>query len=238
MSGFELNKVFAALLVAGIIAMFGGFVAEVTMHPHELHEDAVAIDGAPVAAAGVTEAMPEPIMHLIAAADITTGEKLSKACAACHSFDKGGANKVGPNLWGVVGSSKGHVSSFGYSDGMLAKGGNWDYDSLNKFLWKPKKYIDGTKMNYVGIKKSEDRAAMIAWLKTLGADAYPLPTEAQIAAEAAELSPEPEESVSEEGVEAEGADDLDTASEGDVDGEAVIEPKNVDAAISEAKPTH
>src|SRR5690606_13261412 len=103
--------------------------------------------GAPLeASAGGAEAMPEPILHLIAAAEIAQGEKLSKACAACHSFEKGGPAKVGPNLWNTVGHSKGGHSGFEYSAGMKALGGTWTYADLNKFLWKPKKFVEGTKM--------------------------------------------------------------------------------------------
>ncbi len=193
-SSFEMNKIFAAILVAGITAMLAGFIADKLVHPKELKEDAVAIDGADAGHGGgaVVEAMPEPIMGLIATADIARGEKLSKACAACHSFDNGGPNKVGPNLWGVVGAPKGAHGGFEYSSAMAGHGGAWGYLELNKFLWKPKKYISGTKMNYNGIKSPEDRAAMIAWLRTLGSS-DPLPNEAEIAAEIAELAPpEPE----------------------------------------------
>lgn len=193
MSSFEFNKIFAAVLVAGITAMLGGFVADVVMHPHELEKDAVEIEGGPVAGGvGGAVAMPEPILHLIANADIAKGEKLSKACVACHSFEKGGPTKIGPNLYGIVGLSKAHISGFDYSDGLKAMGGKWTYLDLNKFLWKPKKFIDGTKMNYIGLKKPEDRAAIIAWLHTLGSSA-PMPSAAEIAAEAAELAPPEEE---------------------------------------------
>lgn len=194
MTGPESNKIFAAVLVAGITAYLAAFVADKLIHPKEtLEKNAVEVEGGEVAGAVASKPKgPEPIMHLIATADIARGEKLSKACAACHSFDNGGVNKVGPNMWGVVGDKKGHIDGFAYSDALMEKGGDWNYDSLNKFLWKPKSYISGTKMNYVGLRKPEDRAAMIAWLRTLGSDSYPLPTEAMIAAEKAELDPEPE----------------------------------------------
>ena len=195
MSSFELNKIFAAVLVAGIVAMLAGFIAEHLIHPHALEQDAVAIDAEAADAGGSAKAaLPEPILHLIATADIAKGEKLSKACAACHSFDKGGPSKLGPNLWGVVGGPKAHVGAFEYSAGMKALGGTWGYADLNKFLWKPKKFVEGTKMNFVGLKKPEDRAAIIAWLRTLADSPRPLPGEGEIAAEAAELAPpEPEE---------------------------------------------
>ncbi len=197
MSSLESNKIFAAVLVAGIVVMVSGFVAGLLVHPHDLEEDAVAIDGGAVASgAGGAAAMPEPILDLIATADIAKGEKLSKACAACHSFGSGEAAKVGPNLWGVVGGPKAHMGGFAYSDGLKTKGGTWTYEDLNHFLWKPKAFIDGTKMNYIGLKKPEDRAAMIAWMRTLGSSVA-LPSDAQIAAEKAELAPPPAEAPAE-----------------------------------------
>lgn len=193
MSSVELNKIFAAVLVAGIVAMLGGFVADILMHPHELEEDAVPVEGAAVAGGGIVkQTLPDPIMHLIATADLAQGEKLSKACTACHSYEQDGPDKVGPNLWGIVGGPKA-ARDFAYSDALENAGGAWGYEDLNKFLWKPKSYIAGTKMNYIGMKKPEDRAAMIAWLRTKGSSGFPLPSDAEIAAEKAELAPEPPE---------------------------------------------
>ena len=198
----EFNKLFAALLVAGITAGTAAFVSDLTMHPHELEEDAVPIEGVEVVAGAISAPQgPEPVMHLIAAADVARGEKLSKACAACHSFDKGGPNRVGPNMWAVVGNTKASHADFAYSDALKGMDGQWGYAELNKFLYKPKQYVAGTKMNYIGIKKPEDRAAMIAWLRTLSDSPIAMPTDAQIEAEKAELSPEePEEDVTGEDV--------------------------------------
>ena len=189
MSSFEFNKIFAAVLVAGITAMLAGFISGKINHPHDLEKDAVEIEGSSVAGGGVTKAaLPDPIMHLIASADVAKGAKLSKACAACHSFDQGGPSKLGPNLWNIAGAPKAS-KNFDYSDALRSAGGAWGYDDLNKFLWKPKKAVPGTKMNYIGLKKPEDRAAMIAWLRTLGSS-LALPSATEIAAEAAELAPE------------------------------------------------
>lgn len=191
MDNMEFNKIFAAVLVAGIVASFTGFVAHKLVHPHDLTENAYKIDGVVDDAAGAAKApaMPEPVLGLLASADAARGEQLAKACAACHSFNKGGANAIGPNLWNVVNADKGHHTGFAYSEGMLAKEGEWSFANLNKFLWKPKAYIDGTKMNFVGLKKPQDRADVIAYLRTL-ADSQPaLPSAGQIEAEAAELTP-------------------------------------------------
>jgi len=177
----ELNKIFAAILVAGIVAMLASFVSRLLVHPEIPEKDAVFVAGGVPVSSGEPQKPqgPEPILHLIASADITRGEKLSRACAACHSFDKGGVNKIGPNLWNVVGAKKGHLDSFSYSEALLSMGGSWDYEALNHFMWKPKAYIPGTKMNYIGLRKPEDRAAMIAWLRTLADSPIALPEVAE-----------------------------------------------------------
>ena len=187
---FNFEKIFASVLLAGIIAMLSGFVAEKVVHPHDLKKDAVAIEGTAVAAGPAKKKSAEPILALIAEADIARGQKLSKACAACHSFDKGGVNKVGPNLWNIVDVAKGSKAGFSYSSALLSKGGTWSYESLNQFLYKPKKYISGTKMSYAGLKKPTDRAAMIAWLRTLADSPAALPDAASITAEQAAFDAE------------------------------------------------
>lgn len=168
-SDLENNKIFAAILVAAIAVMLSGFIAKKFIPEDELAEDAYPIEvaDAPIAGAPVVEAVADPIADLIAGADIARGMKLSKACAACHSFDKGGPNKIGPNMWGVYNATKGKKAGFAYSDALIAKGGKWDVANLNSFLWKPKKHIKGTKMNYAGMKKPEDRAAMVKYLQSL-----------------------------------------------------------------------
>lgn len=191
MSSLENNKIFAAVLCAGITVMLTGFVANKVIKPKELKKDAIEIEGAPIVSSGAPEKpqLPDPILAMLAAADFEKGAKLSKACAACHSFDKGGPTKQGPNLWNVVNSAKGHVADFKYSDALIATGGEWNYESLNFFLWKPKKYAPGTKMNFAGLKKAKDRAAMIAWLRTLSDSQAALPDATRIAAEEAPFAP-------------------------------------------------
>ena len=225
MSSFEFNKIFAALLCALLTVWLAWFGSYMFVHPKDLEKDAVTIEGAKDDGHGgggetAGPVMPEPIMHLIATADIEKGAKLSKACAACHANEKGGATKQGPALWGVIGHAKGTVDGFDYSEGLKTKGGVWDYASLNEFLWKPKKYIEGTKMNFIGLKKPEDRAAMIAWLRQQSDSQAALPTEAEIAAEAAALAPPP---AHDEGEKAEGEVGEGKKAEGAKDGAAPAE---------------
>lgn len=201
MKDLEFNKIFAAILLAGIIAMFSGFISELFIPDHDLEKDAVAIEGIESAGgASAKEVLAEPILAMITEAEIARGQKISKACAACHSFDKGGANGVGPNLWDIVGKAKQGQSGYNYSGALIAHGNpKWEYIDLNEYLYKPKKYAPGTNMNFIGLKKPEDRAAIVAYLRSLSDSPVPLPTDAQIAAEEAKLAP-PEA----EGDEAEG----------------------------------
>lgn len=193
MSNFEFNKIFAGILCALLTIWLAGFAADRIVAPKKLEKEAVMIEGASDdhggGAASTGPVGPEPIMALLAAADVEKGAKISKACAACHAFEKGGPNKQGPGLWGIVGHAKAGHDGFTYSDDLKAKGGNWDYDALNHFLWKPKSYVAGTKMTFAGIKKAEERAALIAWLRTQADSPAALPSEAEIAAEAAALAP-------------------------------------------------
>ncbi|MCH1426919.1 MAG: hypothetical protein L7W42_07200 [Alphaproteobacteria bacterium] len=98
-------------------------------------------------------------------------------------FEAGGANKGGPALWSIVNQAKGSVDGYAYSSALAGFGGSWDYQSLNAFLAKPKAYISGTKMNFAGLKKPQDRANMVAWLRTMADSEAPLPTAEDIAAE-------------------------------------------------------
>jgi cytochrome c len=108
-------------------------------------------------------------------ADADAGKSLTKACAACHSFEKGGPNKVGPNLYGIVGRKPASHEGYTYSEAMKAKAGNWGYEELYAFLAAPKAVVPGTKMSYAGLPKFEDRANMLAYLRTLSDAPVPLP---------------------------------------------------------------
>lgn len=141
-------------------------------------ETAAAEPEAPVETAVTAE--PEApagggIAALLAAADAEAGAKLSKKCAACHSFDKGGKNKVGPNLWDIVGKAIAGGEGYKYSGALAGLGGDWSYDNLDAFLTKPKDFAAGTKMSFAGLKKAEDRANLIAFLRGRSNDPKPLP---------------------------------------------------------------
>ncbi|MBE10853.1 MAG: cytochrome c family protein [Rhodospirillaceae bacterium] len=172
------NKITAAVLSAGLLAMLSGFAAHMLYSPKELDKPAYIIaedEPRAVVAKAAAPAGPEPIAGMLAAANADAGQKVAKKCTACHSFTKGGANKVGPNLWNVVGGKPASVSGYKYSGAMSGMTVNWEYEELNKFLYKPKAYLKGTKMSFAGLKKARDRATIIAYLRSLSDNPKPLP---------------------------------------------------------------
>lgn len=126
---------------------------------------------------------------LLAGASADAGKRRSAICASCHSFEKGGANQQGPGLWNVVGSAVASHSGFNYSGALKGLGGEWTYERLSEFLASPQKYAPGTAMSFAGIAKPEQRAELIAYLRSLSDSPIPLPAAAAPAAEAAPAEP-------------------------------------------------
>ena len=116
----------------------------------------------------------ENIMALFASTNVTEGAKIFKKCAACHSIAQGGANKIGPSLWGVLGRKAGSVSDYKYSKAMLAHGNAWSFDEMNNFLIKPKDWVKGTKMSFAGLKNANERAAVILYMNENTENPLPL----------------------------------------------------------------
>jgi cytochrome c len=173
------NKVAAAVIGALLIAMTAGFIVHFVYHPKMLDKHVYAIDGGKVAASATTaapeKAGPDPIAPLLAAANVDAGKKVAGKCAACHTFDKGGKRRIGPNLWNIVGAKQRHDEGFKYSNAFGKLTGQWTYEDLNKFLYKPRDYANGTKMSFPGLKKAEDRANLIAYLRGQADTPQPLP---------------------------------------------------------------
>jgi len=179
------NTIAGWVLAAGIVALGASLVTGEIFRNHAPHEGGLAVAGGEEAGEGGGEA-EKPIEFYLASADVAKGEAVFKKCTACHNADKGGANALGPNLWGVLGKPHGHVPGFAYSDALKGVPGNWDWNSLSEWLASPKKYAPGTKMTFAGPSNPEKRANVIAFLNSKSDSPLPLPAAPAEAAAPAE----------------------------------------------------
>jgi cytochrome c len=175
------NTINGWVLFAGVCALGASIVAGEVFHAERPEKMGYPIEGVEVEGSGGEAA--KPFEFYMASADAAKGEQVFKKCAACHNADQGGANALGPNLWGVVGKPHAAHPGFAFSDALKGVPGNWDFKALDSWLTSPKKYAPGTKMTFAGLGNPQDRADVIAFLNTHGSN-LPLPAAPAATAEA------------------------------------------------------
>jgi len=168
MDSFELNKIIAAILMVVLLVIGLGKIADVTFQVEKPKNPGYKVESQVQLASSTPEASEVEekidIVALMAQGDVTDGEKIFKKCAACHSINKGGPNKIGPALYNVIGRKVGSMEGYKYSKTLASYGKEWTFEELNGFLIKPATYLKGTKMSYAGLRKEADRASIIKYL--------------------------------------------------------------------------
>ncbi|NBN65767.1 c-type cytochrome [Microvirga tunisiensis] len=180
MDSFELNKAAGAVLMVLLLTMGVGIVSDVIFTPTTPEKPGYEIVVASAESAAPAEeaaADVAPLSERLMAGTVEDGEKAAKKCAACHSFEKGGPNKVGPDLWGLLGRKPGTHAGFSYSTAMVAFGEAnpaWTFEHLYAFLENPKAHVPGTSMGFAGIKKADERVDLIVYMNSLSDSPLPL----------------------------------------------------------------
>ncbi len=202
MFGFKWTEIIGAIVGTVVVVIVIHFAGNVLINPSELKTHAYPVPGvspapataskpapapapatapspapepAPAPAPAAAKAAGEMAGAMLAKADIAKGKIVAKKCGICHTLNKGGPKKIGPNLWNIVNAPKARSKGYRYSKALARAGGNWGYEDLNRFLTKPRTAIPGNKMTFSGVKKISDRAALIAYLRILSDNPAPLP---------------------------------------------------------------
>jgi cytochrome c len=181
MNSFELNKILGAILGTCLIMLALNIGAGAVFAPEKPSKPGfnIAVKEQGEGEKGGAKEPEQPIETLLAKASVEKGQATAKQCQACHTFEKGGPNRVGPNLWNIVNRARAAESGFNYSAAMKSKAGNWSFDELNKFLANPRGYVPGTAMTFAGLSRAEQRADLIDYLHTLADNPVPLPKAAE-----------------------------------------------------------
>ena len=179
MDSFEVNKIIAAILLIALITIGIGKISDIAFKVNKPEKSAYKIDileDSTKLSSKVEKVVEKvDIAALLALGDINHGEKVFKKCAACHLVNKGGANKIGPALYGVLGRKVASKEDYKYSKAMASYDKDWTFEEMNGYLKKPQSYIKGTKMAFAGLRKEKDRASVILYLNQNSDNPLPLP---------------------------------------------------------------
>ena len=176
MNSFEINKIFAAIVVTFLIIFGIGKISDYLFQVKQPDIKGYKVEINTEVSEAVSSVKSEvDISALLAMGSVEHGKKVFKKCAACHSIKEGGGNKIGPALYSVVGRAVGGVSEYKYSKSLINYGKKWSFEELNGFLLKPATWIKGNKMGFAGLKKEEDRASVILYLNENGKSPLTLP---------------------------------------------------------------
>jgi cytochrome c len=181
MDSFELNKVLGAVLGTCLFVLALNITAGAMFSAKKPAKPGyeIAVQEQPAGGGGAAPVQDEPIEKLLASADPAKGENSAKKCQACHTFNKGEPNRVGPNLYGVVGRDRGAVPGFNYSAAMKGKPGKWTPEDLSAFLANPRGFLPGTSMTFAGLPRGSERADIITFLNSKSDSPAPLPKAAE-----------------------------------------------------------
>ena len=175
-----MNKIIVSIVLTIILVLGINKVTDVIYYVEKPEKSAYQVESvtsvASTTSAETSSVSSESgnIMALFASTNAQEGAKVFKKCAACHSIAEGGANKIGPALWGVVGRKAGSISDYKYSKAMAAYEKSWSFEEMNGFLIKPKDWIQGTKMSFAGLKNAKERAAVILYMNENSGSPLPL----------------------------------------------------------------
>ena len=181
MDSFELNKIIGAILMTALIVIGINKISNVIFHVDKPKESAYKVEGVELASsssqtsAQVKEVVQIDIKEVLAMGNLAHGEKIFKKCSACHIVAKGGKNKIGPALYGIVGKASAVSEGYSYSKALKAHGKSWGFEELHAYLLKPQSYIKGTKMAFAGLRKDKDRASVILYLNSQSDSPLPKP---------------------------------------------------------------
>ena len=177
MNGFEINKIIAAVIFTVLVVFGIDKITDLIFHVEKPSEAAYKIE-APVVKTASSKSSTSGSLNIkdfLALGSIEHGQKVFKKCSACHVVAKGGKNKIGPALYGILGKKSGSVSDYKYSKALAAYGKVWSYEEMNGFLIKPAAHIKGTKMAFAGLKNEKDRASVILYMNSQSDSPLPKP---------------------------------------------------------------